>query len=179
MIPFLKTVADDIYKRFNGDLADIAVVFPNKRASLFFNEYLLQNSKKPLWSPVYITISELFEQQSNLMKGDSILLVSKLYKAYCKHTKSTESIDKFYQWGELLIKDFDDIDKNLVDASSIFANLHDLRNIGNAAETLDEEQRNAIEQFLHNFRPQERSELKGRLWATYMKHFVTNCLPMG
>lgn len=162
MIPFLKTVADDIYKRFNGDLADIAVVFPNKRASLFFNEYLLQNSKKPLWSPIYITISELFEQQSNLMKGDSILLVSKLYKAYCKHTKSTESIDKFYQWGELLIKDFDDIDKNLVDASSIFANLHDLRNIGNAAETLDEEQRNAIEQFFHNFRPQERSELKER-----------------
>lgn len=168
MKPFLKAVADDIYDRFNGNLADVAVVFPNKRAGLFFNEYLLQrNSGRPLWSPVYITISEFFEQCSDSLIGDTIVLVSKLYKAYCKHSHSDESIDKFYHWGELMIKDFDDIDKNLADASSLFANLHDLRSMGSAADTLDPEQRHAIEQFFDNLKPQEQSELKRRFLHTW------------
>ena len=83
MKPFLKLVADDLYTRFNGRLEDVAVVFPNKRAGLFFSEYLLQNSgDRPMWSPRYMTISELFQQSSRLTIGDPILLVSKLYKEY-------------------------------------------------------------------------------------------------
>lgn len=167
MKPFLKIAADDIYRKFNGSLADIAIVFPNKRAGLFFNEYLLQNSNRPLWSPVYMTISELFEQCSNAVKGDNILLVSKLYKEYRKHTHSDESIDRFYYWGEMMIKDFDDIDKNLVDADMLFSNLSSLRAMGSAADTLGDEQRKAIEQFFTNFRPEERSEMKKRFLATW------------
>lgn len=167
MKPFLKIAADDIYRKFNGELADIAIVFPNKRAGLFFNEYLLQNSNRPLWSPVYMTISELFEQCSDAVKGDSILLVSKLYKEYRKHTHSDESIDRFYYWGEMMIKDFDDIDKNLVDADMLFSNLSSLRAMGSAADTLDEEQRRAVEQFFINFKPEERSEMKRRFLATW------------
>lgn len=162
MTPFLKSVAEEIYKRFNGDLADVAVVFPNKRAGLFFNEYLVRLSDRPVWCPKYKTISELFEECTDSIIGDNILLVSKLYKIYCKHTHSDESIDRFYYWGELLIKDFDDIDKNLVDADKIFANLRDLREIGSAGDTLDEEQKAAIQQFFRNFKPEEKSELKER-----------------
>lgn len=162
MTPFLKTVAEDIFNRFNGNLADIAIVFPNKRAGLFFNEHLVQISNKPVWSPEYITISELFEDCTDYVLGDPILLVSKLYSAYCKHTHSKEDIDSFYYWGEMLIKDFDDIDKNLVDTKKIFSNLHDLHAIGNVSDVLDEEQRNAIKQFFKNFNPEEKSELKER-----------------
>lgn len=160
--PFLKLVATDIYKRFNGNLNDIAIVFPNKRAGLFFNEYLTHLSGRPLWSPTYITISELFQQCSNAVLGDPILLVSKLYKEYVKYTHSSESIDSFYYWGEILIKDFDDIDKNLVKAGELFANLNDLKSLGSASDTLDEEQREAIEQFFKNFNPGKESELKRR-----------------
>ena len=79
MIPFLKIVADDIYERFDGKLEDVAIVFPNKRASLFFSDYLLEKScGKPMWSPRYMTINELFQQGSDLAIGDPILLVSKL-----------------------------------------------------------------------------------------------------
>lgn len=162
MTPFLKSVANDIYKRFDGDLSDIAIVFPNKRAGLFFNKYLLQNSDRPMWSPKYITISELFEQCGTTLKGDTILLVSKLYGIYCKHTHSNESIDRFYHWGELMIKDFDDIDKNLADADKLFANLHDLQALGNASDVLSDEQREAISQFFSNFKSEEKSELKER-----------------
>ena len=66
MTPFLKLVADDIYERFNGHMEDIAVVFPNKRASLFFSKYLLEkNSDKAMWSPRYMTIGELFQQRNH------------------------------------------------------------------------------------------------------------------
>ena len=162
MIPFLKIVAQDLYDRFGGELHNVAVVFPNKRASLFFNEYLMQISGKAMWSPVYITISELFEQNSNAVVGDPILLVSKLYKEYIRHTHSSETIDSFYSWGELLIKDFDDIDKNMADTDKLFANIIDLRNIGGTDEILTEEQKEAIEQFFVNFKPDEESEIKRR-----------------
>lgn len=162
MTPFLKLAANDIYKKFNGKLHNTAIVFPNKRAGLFFNEYLLQCCGHPMWSPQYITISELFRQCSDAVIGDSIMLVNKLYKEYKRHTGSNETIDSFYHWGELLIKDFDDIDKNIADAKKIFSNLKELRMMGNATSALDKEQAEAIEQFFNNFKPQHESELKRR-----------------
>ena len=60
MESFLKLVAADLYKHTEGNLAHTAVVFPNKRAGLFFNEYLAQESESPIWSPAYVSISELF-----------------------------------------------------------------------------------------------------------------------
>ena len=65
METFLKLVATDLYGRMKGNLAHTAVVFPNKRASLFFNEYLYKEAGKPIWSPSYITISELFRRHSH------------------------------------------------------------------------------------------------------------------
>ena len=149
MTPFLKLVADDVYKRFNGHLEDVAVVFPNKRAGLFFNRYLLESGNNaPMWSPKYLTIGELFQQNSKLAIADPIALVSKLYKEYVKSfhkdgtevgiDRTAESLDTFYYWGEMLIKDFDDVDKHLANAKQLFANIKELREIGTAKDTLDE-----------------------------------------
>ena len=151
MTPFLRLVANDVYDRFNGRLENIAVVFPNKRAALFFNKYLLErNGNAPMWSPHYMTISELFQQGSDLAVGDPILLVSKLYKEYIapfEKGKTVETLDSFYYWGEMLVRDFDDIDKNLADAKMLFSNIKELRELGNAKDTLSKEQTESIEQF--------------------------------
>ena len=163
MTHFLKLVADDLYNRYNGNFERMAIVFPNKRASLFFNEYLLQKiGDKAIWSPAYITISELFEQSSDSVVADPILLVSRLYKEYVKHTGSNDTLDSFYYWGEMLIKDFNEIDKNMVDAAKLFANLKELREMGSAADILDDTQRESIQQFFTNFKPEEESEVKRR-----------------
>lgn len=163
MKQFLKLVADDLYNRYNGNFERMAIVFPNKRASLFFNEYLLQQiGDKAIWSPAYITISELFEQSSESVVADPVLLVSRLHKEYVKHTGSLDTLDSFYYWGEMLIKDFDDADKNLAPAKQLFANIKDLRELGTAKETLDEEQKNAIMRFFSNFKPEEESTIKER-----------------
>ena len=171
MIPFLKIVADDIYEKFDGNLEDIAIIFPNKRASLFFSEYLLKrNDGKPMWSPRYMTIGELFQQNSELTVCDPVLLVSKLYKEYIRpikpgetpeeYEKSIESLDEFYYWGEILVKDFDDVDKHLVNAKELFANLKELRELGIGKGTLTPEQAKSIEQFFTNFKAEESSEIK-------------------
>lgn len=171
MKPFLKLVAEDLYDKFNGKFEDIAVIFPNKRASLFFSEHLLAiNGGKPMWSPRYMTIGELFQQNSTLTVGDSILLISKLYKQYVRpiradetreeYEKSVESLDNFYYWGEMLLRDFDDIDKHLADPKQLFANIKELREMGIAKETLTKEQADSIAQFFKNFKPEEESGIK-------------------
>ena len=124
MRTFLQNVAKDILAKHGGDnLADIAVVFPNKRASLFLNQALYEETGHAVWSPSYFTISDLFRSHSSLVVADQIDLVFRLYKAYVKLTGSDEPLDHFFSWGQLMLSDFDDLDKNLVDADKLFISL--------------------------------------------------------
>ena len=167
MESFLKLVAADLYKHTEGNLAHTAVVFPNKRAGLFFNEYLAQESDSPIWSPAYVSISELFRSLSPWEVGDPVKLVCELYKIFRWETQSTETLDDFYFWGEMLISDFDDADKNRVDTDKLFSNLQDLRNIMDDYTFIDDEQEEAIRQFFQNFSIERRTALKERfisLW---------------
>lgn len=169
METFLQLVADDLYSKIGSDFSRTAVVFPNKRARLFFNEYLAEKSTHPLWSPAYVSISELLHQLSPFKPGDPIRLVCELYKVFCEETNSEETIDDFYFWGELLISDFDDIDKNLVDADKIFTNLRDLKNIMDGYSFLDKEQEEAIKQFFQNFSIEKSTELKEKFISLWDK----------
>lgn len=167
MESFLKLVAADLYKHTEGNLAHTAVVFPNKRAGLFFNEYLAQESDSPIWSPAYVSISELFRSLSPWEVGDPVKLVCELYKIFRRETQSTETLDDFYFWGEMLISDFDDADKNKVDTDKLFSNLQGLRNIMDDYTFIDDEQEEAIRQFFQNFSIERRTALKERfisLW---------------
>ena len=113
MKAFLEYVAEDIICKYGTNLSKIVVVFPNKRASLFMNEYLVRVAGKPIWAPTYITVSELFRRHSKLMEGDQIKLICDLHKTFTACTKIDETLDHFYGWGQLLLADFDDLDKNL------------------------------------------------------------------
>lgn len=162
METFLNIVAKELYAKHGDDLSRIAVVFPNKRAGLFFNEHLTAQSEQPLWSPAYLSISELLQSLSSLHLADPIQLVCELYTVFKEKTNSTETLDDFYFWGEMLISDFDDVDKNLVDADKLFRNLKELNEIMDDFDFLDEEQRAAIQQFFSNFSIEKRTELKER-----------------
>lgn len=144
---FLQTVAKDILAKHGADeLTDNAVVFPNKRASLFLNQALFQQAGKPLWSPSYFTISELFRNHSTLMVPDQITLIFKLYNIYTSITGSNETLDHFYSWGQLMLSDFDDLDKNLVDADKLFINLEAWQSMKDFS-FLTTQQRESLEQF--------------------------------
>ena len=169
MKSFLEYVAEDIIRKYGTDLSRTAVVFPNKRASLFLNHQLARIAQKPLWSPAYITISELFRQQSELHVADPIKLVCDLHQSFCLETGSDESLDKFYGWGQLLISDFDDIDKNMADPDRVFANLRDIHELDDLSYLTDE-QRELLRHFFSHFTEEHETELKQRflrLWSHF------------
>lgn len=169
MKTFLEYVAEDIIRKYGTDLSRIAVVFPNKRASLFLNEHLAQLAGKPIWSPSYITISELFRQHSTLVAGDPIKLICDLYKTYAEVTGSDETLDHFYGWGQIMLADFDDIDKNMADASKVFCNLRDLHELDDTSY-LSPEQVETLKLFFSNFSEDKSSELKERflrIWSRF------------
>ena len=167
MNSFLENVAADLLNRYGTNLARVAVVFPNKRASLFLNEHLARLAGKPLWSPAYITISDLFRSYSEWKVADTILLVCELHKVFIEATGMDETLDHFYGWGQLLLADFDDLDKNMGPADQVFKNLRDLHELDDISY-LTEEQREMIRRFFSNFSEDHNSELKQRflrLWS--------------
>ena len=166
---FLEYVAEDMLDKWGTDMSRIVVVFPNKRAALFMNEYLARMAGKPMWSPAYTTISELFGKHSDYAVGDSIKLVCDLHKSFVKCTGIDETLDHFYGWGQLLLTDFDDIDKNMADADKIFCNLKDIHELDDLSY-LTEEQRDLLKRFFANFSHDQETELKKRflsLWSHF------------
>ena len=169
MKTFLEYVAEDVLAKHGTNLSRTAVVFPNKRASLFFNELLAKKAGKPIWSPAYMTISELFRTHSALQAGDQIKLICDLHKCFVQTTGIDETLDHFYGWGQLLLADFDDIDKNMADAEKVFSNVRDIHEFDDVSY-LTEEQKNIIRKFFSNFTVNHDTELKQRflrLWCHF------------
>ena len=169
MKTFLEYVAEDIINKYGTNLSRTAVVFPNKRAALFLNEHLVRLAGKPIWSPSYITISELFRRHTQLVTGDQIKLICDLYKTYTEVTESDETLDHFYGWGQVMLADFDDIDKNMADANKVFCNLRDLHELDDVSY-LSPEQVETLKLFFSNFSEDKTTELKKRfmkIWSRF------------
>lgn len=168
---FLELAARDLYNNYSDPktgLSDITVVFPNRRARLFFDEYLSRLADRPIWSPRYVTIEELFHSRSKLRVADRYQLVAMLYKAYCRVTGSGESLDSFWSWGELMLADFEDIDRNMANTSQLFSVLHELKDMEADHSFLTTEQEEALNQFFEGLKRTKDTDLEKRymdIWA--------------
>ncbi|MDD4193034.1 MAG: PD-(D/E)XK nuclease family protein, partial [Mangrovibacterium sp.] len=129
MNPFLKQTASFLYRQYGGAMNTISVVFPGRRSGVFFNAYLNDLVEKPLLGPEVLTINELISQVSGLQISDQINLILSLHKIYVRETGHQEELDDFFFWGEVLLNDFNDIDKYLLDAGDLFQNISDLKEI--------------------------------------------------
>lgn len=160
MIPFLKQVADHYYNR--GDIENRCFVFPNRRSMVFFRKYLCEavagNASSPLQQPQLVTINDFFYQVSGVQATDRVRLLLELYACYKELNPSAESLDEFIFWGDVILGDFNDVDKYMVEPKQLFANLADFRQIQDTYSYLTETQRRAIEGFISHF-----SELSGHL----------------
>ena len=173
---YIQLVAENLIKRFGRDMTKVAVVFPNKRAALFLNQELVKAASKEfgeqeetvIWSPTYITISDLFRNHSSLHVADQIFLICRLYDVFQRITgNSSETLDQFYNWGALLLSDFDDIDKNMADARKVFQLLSDLHELDDISY-LQDSQKEALKQFFSSFNGENPSVMKEkflRLWS--------------
>lgn len=153
MKPFLYQVATLFYEKYGTEISRMAFVFPNRRTGLFFQKYLSEISDRPLFSPTIVTVSDLLVQLSGKQLADHISMLFTLYDIYVRQSGSTETFDEFLYWGEMLLSDFDDVDKYMVNARMLFTNVTDLREIENDFSFLSEKQIAAIRVFWTSFYP--------------------------
>ena len=145
MVTFIEEVASRLYEKYGDDVSSLVMLMPSKRARLFFAEALSKVTVKPLWEPEYASIDDLMCNLSGLRKVDKLRLVAELYKIYARYHE--ESFDEFYHWGEVLVADFDMVDKYMVDASQLFANISDLKELEADLSYLSAEQVAMINRF--------------------------------
>ncbi len=150
MSPFLKQVAQYLYDKYHSNINQITLVFPSRRSQVFFNAYLNELVEQPILGPEVLTISEFIAQLSGIQISDQIGLIMRLHETYKRQTGHDEGLDEFYFWGEILLNDFNDIDKYLLDAEDVFQNIADLKEIESRFDYLTEEQKKAIETFWGN-----------------------------
>lgn len=159
MNPFLKQVADHYYSE--GSISDKCFVFPNRRSMAFFVKYLREavaesakadpDGTKPLLMPCTLTINDFFYRIHGSEITDRVTLILELYECYRQLYPQAESLDEFISWGEVILGDFADVDKNLVDADMIFANVADFKAMEDDCSYMTEEQKAAIRRFLGYF----------------------------
>jgi hypothetical protein len=144
---FLSQCAKYIINKHSSELHDICIVFPNRRAGVFFISYLQKELSGTVIAPCITQVNELFQEHSDLWPGERLQLISHLYKIFREHTETSESFDDFYYWGEVLLSDFNDIDSYLIEAEDIFTNVSDLKEIDSLFYYLTPEQKEAIARF--------------------------------
>lgn len=128
MKPFLKNLAETLYKKYGDDISSVQLIFPSRRAGLYFKHYLSGLIKAPLWSPVTCSISEFVKEHAPCTVADDLTLIFELYGIYKKYNPEV-SFDKFYPWGEIILRDFDETDKNLVQAGYLFRILREHKKV--------------------------------------------------
>lgn len=169
MDPFLKQVARYLYLNHRAELSEFCLVFPSRRAGLFFTAYLNEMVDSPMLAPEIITINELISSVSGFQEADPVALVLKLQEVYSKVTGHQEPLDEFFFWGEILLSDFDDVDKYLLNADDLFRNIADLKDLENQFEYLTEEQKAAIEEFWGNLEKVPHSFNKDKFIGIWIK----------
>jgi len=152
---FLKETAQTIFEN-NSELKDLVIVLPNRRAGLFFTQHLNSLVTVPTWMPQVQTIEDLFYELAGQRPVDNLTLIFELYKVYLSVHPQAEPFDKFYYWGEMILKDFNDVDQFLVNASKLYHHLSEIKTITTDFSYLTEQQIALIQQFWKSFVHQEK-----------------------
>lgn len=151
MKTFLEELAAEVLTHYSDKMDGLTLVFPNRRAGLFFQQHLARQLNQPVWSPTVLTLEEFVQNLSTTKKADTLLLVFELFVIYKKLAPTEESFDKFFFWGEMLLNDFDAVDKYLIDARVLFTNISQLNEYGNSLDFLSPEQINVVQEFWQSF----------------------------
>ena len=145
---FLEQVAD-YYVQRPGDLADVTFVMPNKRSGMFLKRYIQQRiTAKVAFMPRFTTFGRLAAISSNLREAPRYDKLFTLYNTYLKvlsdngQHEQAKDFDKFIFWGDMILDDFDEIDRSLANPAKLYKNLKDLRSI--TADYLTDEQKEVV-----------------------------------
>lgn len=175
MQPILETLAIHLVRSTPEELGNTRIILPNRRAGLFLQRHLANHVTQTVWTPHIYTISDFVDESSSLSRIDPVELIFTLYDIYHDLVHHPESLDEFYMWGEMMLRDFDEIDKYLVDAKMLFNNIIDLKALEEPMAGLEPEQIEFIRQFWTGFHSGDTTPEKEhflRSWDLLPKLYV-------
>jgi hypothetical protein len=156
MHSFLRNTAASILQEYK-ELQNLVIVLPNRRAGLFFTQHLGGLIEKPTWMPEVKTIEDVFYQYAGQRPADDLTLIFELYKVYQSLHPEPETFDRFYFWGEMILKDFNDLDQFMADAKKLYLHLSEIKELESDLSFLTDSQIDLIRQFWNSFERQDRS----------------------
>jgi hypothetical protein len=132
MKAFLEVIAERLVKKFPDSMEEVAVVLPSKRSVVFLKSYLSKLIDKPIFLPQFFSIEEFIEKLSGYKVLDNLSLQFYLYEAYLQNPPSqVDSFEKFMSWSSMLLHDFNEVDRNLVESKDVFSNLKEVKKLEN------------------------------------------------
>lgn len=171
MNTFLEKTAQHLIDNYADNLSELCIVLPNKRAGLFLKQHISKLINQPIWLPEIIGTEELIERLSDVQVIDNVEQLFELYEVYKKSVeeKERESFDEFSKWGQILLHDFNEIDRYLVPTSGFFKHINEARAL---------EVWNLGERGVTDFQSQYLKFWKqlGSLYASYRKHLTSEKL---
>ncbi|MBN8577484.1 MAG: PD-(D/E)XK nuclease family protein [Cytophagales bacterium] len=172
MESFLKELARKI--SIEPQFEQLTFIFPNRRAALYFRKHLAEVISKPVFAPQLLTIEDFIASFSNYQIPDKLELVHRLHGVYNEVMRAhTEPFDRFYFWGEMLLRDFNEIDKYLVNAGQLFRDLRNQKELDASFDYLTEAQKKFLLDFWNEFDEHITENKKqfigmwGKLFALY------------
>ena len=181
MKPFLESLAIHLIRSSGSELSNMRIILPNRRAGLFLQRHLAAHVSKSTWVPTIYTISDFINEMSSLEPADPLDLFFTLYDIYEAAAANPNSMDEFYLWGEMMLRDFDELDKYQVDADMLFRNIIDLKELEEPLAGLEPEQLEFIRQFWTGFHhgeqtPEKRQFLDNWLLLPVLYHRLRSVL---
>jgi len=163
---FLADLASEIYTQHYAHLDELTIVLPNRRAGGVLRRYLANHLRQPTWAPQVLSIDRFLQDHSPLQQVSTLQLTQVLYETFQDLQPQKEPFERFYFWGHLLLQDLDVIDKYLVNATHLFTNLSQQKEISLSYDYLTETQRATIQAFWKNFEQRLSSHQQGflQLW---------------
>lgn len=140
---FQNEAAGYLWRKYGAEISELYILFPSRRARLFFNDALAAVATEPVWQPHWMTTDELVAEITGLHTADKVRLITELYKVYAEYHPH-ETFDKFYFWGEMLLADFDMIDKYMIDAGMLLRNIEQIKELEADVSYLTPEQQRII-----------------------------------
>ena len=121
MATFIFDVLKDLQNK-HVNLSSITFILPSKRAGIFLKHQLSQVVNDTIFSPKILSIEEFVEELSELKTISNTELLFKFYNTYIQLTPKDqqESFESFSKWAQILIQDFNEIDRYLIPQKNIF-----------------------------------------------------------
>jgi len=128
---FLDKLAGEILQM--SEPHSLTVLFPNRRPAYFLEQKLMQRAEKPLIAPQMVAITDFLSEVTGYRVASQYDLLLLLYQAYAEVMSAkgleVQAFDRFSGWGPVLLNDFDEIDKFLVEPRDLLTYVSEIKEL--------------------------------------------------